>query len=578
MRLKITKSKNSESLYIIKSFRTRSGKNTSKIVEKLGTLEEVRLLAGDQDPYEWARARAKVLTEQENEENRNITVQLSPTKRVPLNDINLFNAGYLYPQKIYHELELDSLMHQISKNSRITYNLNEVLLMLINSRIIYPGSKKSSFETSKHFLETGTFDIQHVYRSLDVLAENSELIQSHIYKKSLNVVKRNSQILYYDCTNYYFEIEEASGYRQYGKSKENRPNPIVQMGLFIDGNGIPLAFNITPGNTNEQTTLKPHEKQIIKDFELSKLVVVTDAGLSSKNNRVFNSFANRAYITVQSLKKIKSHLREWALDSKGWHIPGEQKEIDLSQIELQGNTAIYYKERWINENGIEERFIVSFSPKHALYQKSIRDNQVDRCIKKIDDGTLKRRSRNPNDSTRFAKAHHMTAFGEAADTTVFTIDQEAIQKESQYDGFYAVVTNLEDSIDTILKVNHQRWEIEETFRIMKSEFKSRPVYVQKDNRIEAHFLTCFIAMTIFRILEKRLEEKYTANEIISTLKNMMLKKVYGEGYSCAFERTALTDRLQEIFDYQLDTELVPTDRIKKIKRNSKNKKSTQERT
>lgn len=578
MRLKITKSKNSESLYIIKSFRDHNGKNTSKIVEKLGTIDEVRLIAKGQDPYEWARERAKFLTDKENEENRTVTIHLSPTKRAKLNQVLSFNVGYLFPQKIYHELELDSLMKSIASDTKITYDLNSILLMLVTTRIIYPGSKRSSFEASKHFLENKKFDLQHVYRSLDILTENSELIQAHMYTKSKEVVERNSKILYYDCTNFYFEIEEASGLRQYGKSKENRPNPIVQMGLFMDGNGIPLAFNITPGNTNEQITLKPLERQIIKDFELSKLVVVTDGGLSSKTNKEFNSIHNRAYITVQSLKKLKKHLKDWALDPSGWHLQGNNTEINLADIELQDNNATYYKERWINENGLEERLIVSFSPKHALYQKSIRNNQIERCQTKIDNGSLKRKSRNPNDSTRFAKAQHTTEYGEVANTTEFIIDEKGIKNEAQYDGFYGVVTNLEDSTEAILKVNHQRWEIEETFTIMKSEFKSQPAYVQTDAHIEAHFLTCFIATTIFRILEKQLNEKYPANQVTKTLRDMQVHRIYGEGYGCNFIRTEITDALQEIYDYQLDTELIPTERMKKIKRNSKTKKSTQERT
>ena len=460
-------------------------------------------------------------------------------------------------------------MKSIANKYKITFNLNEIFLTLCNSRILYPGSKKSSFENRVKSLEPLDFDIHHIYRALDIVAENNALIQEHLYKKSRKIVKRDSSVMYYDCTNFFFEIEEASGFKQYGKSKENRPNPIVQMGLFMDGNGIPLGFGLTPGNTNEQITLQPLEKQIIKDFELSKLVVVTDAGLSSKANKKFNSITNRAYITVQSIKKLKTHLKEWALDPKGWNLAGTDKIINLDEIE---NTNLTYtKERWIHENDHEERLIIIYSPKHAKYQKSIRNKQILRCSNSIENGTVKRKSKNPNDASRFAKAIHTTKQGEVAEKVEFTIDMDVIHEEEKYDGFYGIVSNLEDDVGEIIKINERRWEIEETFRIMKTEFKSLPGYLQKDERIEAHFLTCFTAMTIFRILEKRLNEAYTAENIIKTLRDMNAASLRGEGYLPHFKRTELTDALETFFKYDLSTEIIPSKRINKYKRNSRTK-------
>lgn len=569
MRLQTVKSKNAISFYIVKSFRNKDGKSTSKVVERLGTLEDVTLKAKGEDPYLWGKARAAYLTKLELDENRTVSVSYDPTRTIDMGDQRNFNLGYLFTQKIYHELGLHQLMNSISKSSKITFDLNEILLTLCNSRIIDPASKKNTFENSRKYLEKPNFDIHHLYRGLDVIADNNALIQEHIYKNSLNIVDRNSSVLYYDCTNFFFEIQEADGLKQYGRSKENRPNPIVQMGLFMDGSGIPLGFSLTPGNTNEQTTLQPLETQIIKDFELSKLIVVTDAGLSSNANKKFNSITNRAYITVQSLKKLKNHLKEWALSPEGWSLSGSDEIINLEEIEYTNQT--YIKERWINENGHEERLIVSYSPKHARYQRSVRDKQVNRCQIKIENGTLKRKGKNPNDSARFAKETHMTIYGEVAEQTNFTLDQEAIIKESQFDGFYGIVTNLEDDVSEILKVNQRRWEIEETFRIMKSEFKSRPVYLQNDDRIKAHFLTCFISMTIFRILEKKLNEVYSAEKIIKTLRTMNAYNVRGEGYIPLYTRSEITDSLETKFNYQLNTEIIPTERINKIKRNSRTK-------
>lgn len=344
------------------------------------------------------------------------------------------------------------------------------------------------------------------------------------------------------------------------------------MGLFLDGNGIPLAFDMTPGNTNEQTTLQPLEQRIIKDFELSKLVVCTDAGLSSKSNRKFNSINNRAYVNVQSLKKLKDHLKEWSLDPKGWRLQGFDKEINLNDIELDNNEAIYYKVRWINENGIEERLIITFSPKYKRYLEKIRSGQIERAIKQIESGKKLKKTKNQNDPARFIQQHHTTVNGEVADECHFTLDEPVIENEKIYDGFYGVVTNLEDDIKEIIKINQRRWKIEESFRIMKSEFKARPVYVRKDNRIEAHFLTCFIALTIFRILEKRLEEKYSAETTIKILRDMEVHQIRGAGYIPLFKRTELTDKLQSIFNYQLSTEIVDVDMMKKNKRISKSRK------
>ncbi|NLB20955.1 MAG: transposase, partial [Clostridium sp.] len=270
--------------------------------------------AKGQDPYKWARARAKKLTQIEKDENRDISISLSPKKRISKDTQRLFNVGYLPLQKIYHELSLDDLANNLADKAKIEYDLNAILSTLIYSRIIYPSSKLSTFQLSKNFLERQNYELHHLYRALDVLCKNNQEIQKHLYNESLKVVDRNSSILYYDCTNYFFEIEHADGLKQYGKSKENRPSPIVQMGLFLDGSGIPLAYNISSGNTNEQITLRPLEKQIIKDFGLSKIVVCTDAGLSSVANRKFNSIGSRSYITVQSLKKAKDFIKEWALD------------------------------------------------------------------------------------------------------------------------------------------------------------------------------------------------------------------------------------------------------------------------
>ena len=467
-------------------------------------------------------------------------------------------------QDIYYSLGLDKICNVISDKYRIKYNLNSILSNLIYTRIIEPSSKLSAFETAKTFLEQPDFELQNIYRALGIIANETENIESAVYKNSLNVVNRNTKILYYDCTNYFFEIEEAEGIKQYGKSKENRPLPIVQMGLFMDGDGFPLAFVIDSGNTNEQVTLKPLEKQIIKDFELSKFVVCTDAGLASIENRKFNEVQDRSFIVTQSLKKIKGHLKEWALSEDGWHKLNSKKIINLNDIDnSSSNEEIFYKERWINENGLSQRLIVSYSPKYAAYQKAVRNSQVERAQKLINNPSSVSRNRQ-NDPKRFIKSTSVTRDGEVADKRVLALNQSAIDSESAFDGFYAVCTTLEDDISEIIKVNKRRWEIEESFRILKSDFKARPVYLKRDDRIKAHFTTCFLALLIYRILEHKLNGKFTSSQIINTLRNMNLRNLDGVGFIPTYTRTPITNALHTNFNFRTDTEITTLKEMKKI--------------
>ena len=371
MRLKVNKSKNSINYYIITDTKTSEGKRSTKIFKKLGNEQEILKISNGISPIEWAKEQVNIINKQIEEKNLTITAEFSQSNIIKKNKQITFNCGYLFLQNIYYSLGLDKICKNISEKYRIKYDLNSILSNLIYTRIIEPSSKLSSFEASKKFIEQPNYELHDIYRSLEVISRETEFIEAEVYKNSLDVVNRNTKILYYDCTNYFFEIEQAEGLKQYGLSKENRPNPIAQMGLFMDGDGFPLAFNVNSGNTNEQTTLKPLEKQIIKDFELSKFVVCTDAGLASNENRKFNNIQNRSYIVTQSLKKIKGHLKDWALSPEDWHTINSNKKINLNDIDSSGdNEEIYYKERWINENGLEQRLIVSYSPKYAEYQRS----------------------------------------------------------------------------------------------------------------------------------------------------------------------------------------------------------------
>lgn len=581
MRLKVVKTKNYRILYIIKTIYV-DGKEKSVTVEKLGRFCDLKEQLNGEDPIEWGRKYAAELTEKEKQGKQEIILKYSPCKTLEKNEQQLFNGGYLFLQKIYHELGLHKISKKIAQNYKFDFDLNSVLSRLIYGRIIYPGSKLSTNEACKRFMEKPNFELQHIYRSLDFLAKESDFIQSSLYANSLESNKRNTGILYYDCTNFFFEIEQADsdGLRKYGFSKEHRPNPIVQMGLFMDGDGIPLAFNINRGNTNEQTTLKPIEEKILSDFNLSKFVVCTDAGLASTSNRKYNTLGERAFVTTQSIKKLKKHLKEWALSHDGWSLTNSKKVYNISNLDELLNEAdanekndlinkIFFKERWIKENGLEQKLIVTFSLKYRDYQRRIRTSQVERAQKMIDSNPGKIGKPKPNDCKRFIEKTTTTKDGEVADKNFFTINLDLVAKEQIFDGFYGVCTNLEDAPTEIIKVNKRRWEIEECFRIMKSEFKSRPVFLSREDRIIAHFTTCFISLIIYRLLEKKLDHKYTCSEIISGLKDMNFLEVKGEGYIPAYTRNDFTDDLHNAFGFRTDHQILNKTNIKNIFKETK---------
>ena len=575
MRLSLVKSKNTIQFYVIQSYRDKNGKNTSKIFEKLGNLEQVTKKAHGQDPFAWAKEYINKLNIKEKNNELEIIFKKSTSKLLPKNCQTFFNGGYLFLEKIYYDLGLNNICNEISDKYRFNYDLDNILSRLIYSRIIYPSSKLATFELSKKYIEQPNFELHDIYRALEVIAKETDFIQSELYKNSLKLSKRNTNILYYDCTNYFFEIEQESGLRQYGPSKEHRPNPITQMGLFMDGDGIPLAFSITAGNTNEQTTLTPLEEKILEDFKLSKFIVCTDAGLASNANRKFNDKDERAFITTQSIKKLKKHLMDWALNPDGWYLSGDKKEYNINEIENDQKSVelykdrIFFKERWIKENGLEQKLIVTYSLKYRNYQRQIRNSQIERAKIAIASKSFKLDKCNQNDFKRFLKKTNITQDGEIAEKKVLSLNTDTIQKEEKFDGFYGVCTNLDDKPEEIIKVNQRRWEIEESFRIIKSEFKARPVYLSRDDRITAHFTTCFLSLVILRYLEKRLEEKYTSSSIIDTLKNMNFVESIGNGYIPTYTRTDLTDYLHENFGFRTDYEILSNKNLKNILKNMK---------
>lgn len=573
MKVDTTKSKNAESFYIRQSFVNADGKTTSKTIRKLGTLKDLLVEHGPtrDDVMRWAREQARIETEKYKvqEEAKTVLVALHADRKIPYHEKKRFQGGYLFLQYIYYSLGLDRVCRKIRARHQYEYDLNAILSDLVYTRILEPSSKRSSYKTACSFLEQPDYELHDIYRALSVLAEESDLVQTEVYKNSNFLTKRNDHILYYDCTNYYFETEQEDGDKKYGKSKEHRPNPIIQMGLFTDGDGVPLAFSLFPGNQNEQTSLKPLEKKVIEDFGCDRFIFCSDAGLASESNRILNHTGKRGFIVTQSIRKLAAEYKEAALSRKGFRRLSDGKLVDLDQLGDDDYNEIFYKEEPYSSKKLEQRLLITYSPKYASYQKEVRERQVERAVNMLKEGKHKKSRKNPNDPARFIDKEAVTKDGEAADILYF-LDVAKIADEARYDGLYAVCTDLfDDHPGDILKVSEGRWQIEACFRIMKTDFQARPVYVQREDRIKAHFLICFLSLLVYRLLEKKLDKKYTCSEILKTLRGFEFADIGGQGFIPLYEKTPLTDALHRISGIETDVEFITKSRMKTIQKKSK---------
>ncbi len=572
MRVTTSKSKNSESFYITKGFINEKGVSTSSVVRKLGTLNDLLKDHGPtrDDVMAWAREQARLETEKYKKENeaRTVLIPFHADRQLDYGRQKLYKGGYLFLQSVYYGLGFDRACRKIRERHKFRYDLNAILSDLIYTRILEPGSKRASYRAAMDYLEKPSYEEHDVYRALDVLAEECGFIQSEAFKNSSFLTDQNDGILYYDCTNYYFEIEQEGGAKKYGKSKEHRPNPIVQMGLFTDGDGIPLAFSIFPGNQNEQQSLKPLEKTILQKFGHSKFIYCCDAGLGSEGNREFNHMGERSFIVTQSIKKLPAEDREWALNGGGFKRLSDDKPVELSQIGEEKD-GLFYKDCPYTTKKLHQRLIITYSPKYAAYQKEIRRRQVERAERMVASGERKAERKNPNDPARFVGKMAATKAGEAAGIQYY-LDEERIAEEARYDGLYAVCTDLlDDDVAPILKVSEGRRRIEECFRIMKTDFEARPAFVCLEDRIEAHFLTCFLALLVYRILEKKLGGGYTCEEILKTLREMDFADVEEQGYMPLYKRSKLTDALHEACGFRTDYQFITRQKMRGIQKRSK---------
>lgn len=573
MRVTTSKSKNSESFYITQSYTNAQGKSTSKTIRKLGTLAELsKRLHTDRDGVlAWANEQARLETARYKSEKEDalVMVPFHSNKLMDYHKQKLFTGGYLFLQSVYYGLKMDSICRKIKSRYKFEYDLNAILSDLIYTRVLVPSSKSSSLRTAEQFLEPPTYRLHDVYRALSVLAREMDFIQAEVYKNSFFLGSRNDRILYYDCTNYYFEIEQEDGDKKYGKRKEHRPNPIIQMGLFTDGDGLPLAFSLFPGNQNEQKSLKPLETKILQQFGCEKFIYCSDAGLASEDNRAFNHMGQRSFIVTQSIKKLPAEDRTWALSRSGFKRLSDDASVDITKLSEDDKDQLYYKDEPFTTKKLHQRLIITYSPKYAAYQKAVRAEQIARAEKMVANGTLKKQRKNPNDPARFVNKIAATEEGEKAKIHYY-LDLDKIAEEEMYDGLYAVCTDLlDDDVADILKVSEGRWQIEDCFRTMKTDFEARPVYLTREDRIKAHFLTCFLSLLHFRLLKRSLKDAYTTEQLLQTLRNIKFADVEEQGFMPVYERQKITDDLHETCGFRTDYQFITKRKMKGIQKKSK---------
>lgn len=579
MRLKTSKSKNAILYYIIRDYTYLNGKRTTKIFEKLGNQDQVEERFGKVDTINKIK---EYINELNNEDKETLLKrEFNPNKRISPGIKRQFNIGYLFLEKLYYQLKLNDICDYIQDKYQFKFNLNEILSYLIYARIIYPSSKLETYKQCQNFIEQPSFKLHDEYRALNYIAENMDYIQEKLFENSKSVLNRNSNIIYYDCTNYFFEIENEDDLRKYGISKQHQPSPLVGMGLFMDGDTLPLAFNIYPGNKNEQETLLPTENEIINNFKLNntKLILCTDAGLASDKIKDFNIKDGRAFVITQSIKKLKDKDKETVFDNNDWRIIDDLKSTyninDISNDEVLREkyyNTLFYKIIQTETAHVKQDLVVTFCFKYLDYQRNIRNNQIERAKQAIEAGKTIRKNKNQNDYRRFINELNSTDNGEIAENTDYKLNEDAIKEEEKYDGYYGVTTNLVGEVKEILKIVKGRWEIEESFRIMKSDFLARPVNLSREDRIKAHFTTCFLALFIYRLLEKKLDNKYTTSQILDTLRKMNMLEQKGLGFEPIYERTNITDDLHDVFRFNTDLEIISYKKIKKIFNNIQIKK------
>lgn len=555
--------------YILQGFRKKEGGTSSKIYLNLGTASEIREKYGCADAETWARQKLKEINDSLKEEKASVMVPYNPNKKIGTGQWRSVHCGHLILLPLYNKLGMAKFSAEVTARHRFKFDFADILCKLVMCRILFPDSKRATRECLDDFVDAPDFSLDDIYHFLEVLAKEITPLQKSLYEATKEELSRRTGVIYYDCTNYYFEIEKEDNLRRYGKSKEHRPNPIVQMGMFMDADGLPLAFCINPGNTSEQQTLQPLEEILANEFNLSEFVVCTDAGLASIDNRLYNTTEGRNYIVTQSIPGLPRLMKDWALEKTGWRKLGDKHDrtYDISGLDLEAEKEnLYYRERWFKEKrsnikDYEERLIVTFSPGYALYQQQLRAQHIEKALRMIENKSEKSRQ-TQQDPRRFIATTHCTSDGEVAQNSVMNLDWDTIGKEKAMDGLNCVATRLEDSVWKILHVNGFRYEIEHLFRVTKTEFDARPVYLRREDRIRAHFAICFVALLLLKSFQRQVNEglpedkHFSTEQIIHALAGMDYNIVRGTGYVPAFSANALRSRCCHVSGIQIDTQIV----------------------
>ncbi len=592
MRLKKTITNSNTTYCIIRDYTNLNGKRSTCVFEALGNDDKLKERFGTVGTMNKVQEYIDSLNQQirENKEPKMI-LELDPNRQIEKDVNRVFFSGHLFLRKIYYKLGINKICQSIRDKYNFTFDINSVVECLVFSRIIWPSSKLSTYQQSRKFIGNYDFDIQHIYRTLSYLSQEMSSIQKQLFDNSNKVIDRNYKVIYYDCTNYFFYTEE-NDFQRYGVSKQHQPLPLVQMGLFMDADGYPFAMNINPGNTSETKTMIPSEEEFLKEYNMKgkNIIVCTDAAMCTDDIKRFNVKDGRGFIITQSIKKLSNELQEFALDKNGWRILGNIKNIfNIEEIEKNENlkklhyNTIFYKEIECETKSVNQTLIVTFSFKYQEYQHKLKTHQLERARKLVEEINKKNKNaknkkdiekikitKNQNDPKRFITQINTTPHGEVASNIEYLIDEEIYKEEEKYNGLYGITTNLIDDTETIIKVMKGRWEIEESFRIMKDEFDSGTVHLSREDRIKGHFITCYLSLFIYRYLEHQLNDKYTVHEIISKLQEMKMLEHKGKGYEPIQNRDDLTDDLHLFLEVNTDTEIVSYKKIKKILNNQEN--------
>lgn len=584
MRLNKSVYKYNTNYCIIKDYTNLNGKRSTYVYESLGNDQKLIERFGPENTMEKVQEYINSLNQMIKEgKEPPVVLTLNPNKQIEKNLDRHFFSGHLFLRKIYYDLGINKICNNIKNKYKFSFDINSIVECLLFSRIIWPSSKLSTYEQSKKFIGDYNFDLQHIYRSLTYLSKEIDNIQKELFDNSNKLIDRNYKVIYYDCTNYFFYTEE-NDFQKYGISKNHQPLPLVQMGLFMDADGYPFAMNINPGNTSETKTMIPSEEKFLKDFDMEEknIIVCTDAAMCTDEIKKFNIKDGRGFIITQSIKKLSNELQQYALDKTGWRILGNIKDIyDLSKVnddfKKKHYNTIFYKEIECETKSVKQALIITFSFKYQDYQYKLKLHQFERAQKLVEETNKKNEkiknkkdiekikiTKNQNDPKRFIKEVSTTSEGEVACNIHYIINKELYENEEKYNGLYGITTNLIDDTETIVKVMKNRWEIEESFRIMKDDFDSGTVYLSKEDRIKGHFITCYLALFIYRYLEHKLNDKYTVHEIVTKLQEMKLLEHKGKGYEPTYTRTDLTDDLHRFLGVNTDNEIITYKKIKKI--------------